>query len=463
MGLSAQWRIWLFPLKLGFKAAVGAGQLPEAGSKLGQGNYFVKRAEPSGDLVYLTQLYTPEPTFKGDRFAKGLDKAGYDVEVVTGFPNYPGGKVYDGFKMRAIAKATSESLKVVRLATYPSHDRSAVRRILSYLSFAITSFLYLLFRRRPQLIYVYYPSLTAGLAAIAIKWLKRVPVVVDIQDMWPDSLGASGMMQNSRVIAMVEWFCQILYRNVDHIVVLSPGFRQTLIERGVPAEKITVIYNWADEAERLDGECEIIPTSPPFDREHTFTLLFAGNMGAAQRLDSVLDAAKSLAAERSDIGIYLMGGGVDVERLKGRVADEEIGNVRFLPRVPLTEVQGILRQAGALLVHLARDPLFAITVPSKTQSYLYAGRPILMAVEGNAADLVAESEAGFVVEPENAQALADAIRTLADMGVEGRDQMGAQARAFYDRKLTFRHGIDATIGIIERFRRCARDELRSST
>lgn len=419
----------------------------------------MKRPEVSREVVYLTQLFTPEPTFKGDRFAKGLDEAGYDVEVITGFPNYPGGQVYDGYKMRAIAREAEGDMKVVRLATYPSHDNSAVRRIFSYLSFTTTSFLYLLFRRRPQLIYVYYPSLTAGLAAVAVKWLKRVPVVVDIQDLWPDSLGAADMMQNRGLITIVEWLCQILYRNVDHIIVLSPGFRNTLIERGVPAEKITVIYNWADEIERLDSNPVTLPTSSPFDPQHAFTVLFAGNMGAAQRLDSVLDAAKVLASQRSDIGIYLMGGGVDVERLKARVASEGIGNVRFIPRVPLHEVQNILRQAGALLVHLASDPLFAITVPSKTQAYLYAGRPILMAVEGNAADLVAEGEAGLVVEPENPRALAEAIRHMADMDVEGREQMGSSARAFYDRRLTFRHGMDATIGVIERFRRRAPQEM----
>lgn len=423
----------------------------------------MRSSETSGDIVYLTQLYTPEPTFKGDRFARGLNEAGYAVEVVTGFPNYPGGRVYDGYRMRGIAKGLELGLEVVRLATYPSHDRSAIRRILSYLSFAATSFLYLLFRRRPQLIYVYYPSLTAGLAAIAVKWLRRVPVVVDIQDMWPDSLGAAGMMQNRRLIAIVEWFCQILYRHVDHIVVLSPGFRDTLIKRGVPAEKITVIYNWADEIERHGAEPETPPASSLFDPQHRFTLLFAGNMGAMQRLDSVLDAAKLVAQQRSDIGCYFMGGGVDVDRLKARVADEGIDNVRFLPRVPLSEVQDILRQAGALLVHLARDPLFDITVPSKTQAYLYAGRPIVMAVEGNAADLVREAEGGIVIQPEDPQALAEAIRQLADIGIEGRNAMGARARAFYDRRLTFRHGLDATIGIIERFRHRARGEMRSST
>lgn len=422
----------------------------------------MRSSETSGDIVYLTQLYTPEPTFKGDRFARGLDEAGYDVEVVTGFPNYPGGRVYDGYRMRAIAKGAELGLKVVRLATYPSHDRSAIRRIVSYLSFAATSFLYLLFRRRPQLIYVYYPSLTAGLAAIAVKWLRRVPVVVDIQDMWPDSLGAAGMMRNRRLIAIVEWFCQVLYRNVDHIVVLSPGFRDTLVERGVAADKITVIYNWADEVEQPDAVTGTLPAPAPFELQHPFTVLFAGNMGAMQRLDPVLDAAKTLAHEHSDIGFYFMGGGVDVDRLKARVADEGIDNVRFLPRVPLSEVQDILRQAGALLVHLARDPLFDITVPSKTQAYLYAGRPIVMAVEGNAADLVREAEAGIVVRPEDPQALAEAIRQLADIGVEGRNAMGARARAFYDHRLTFRLGLDATIGIIERFRHRARDEMRSS-
>ncbi len=423
----------------------------------------MKNSEASCDIVYLTQLYTPEPTFKGNRFAKGLSDAGYNVEVVTGFPNYPGGRIYDGYKMRAIRTRIEDGLKVVRLATYPSHNRSAVRRIASYLSFAISSFSYLLIRRRPQLIYVFYPSLTAGLAAVAVKWIRRVPVVVDIPDLWPDSLGTAGMMRNTQMIGIVDWLCGLLYRHVDHIVVLSPGFRLALIERGVPAEKISLIYAWAEESGSSENTSVTFPAPSLFDPKHTFTLLFAGNMGAMQRLDSVLDAAKSLAAERSDIGIYLMGGGVDVERLKARVAEDGIGNVRFLPRVPLHEVQDILRQAGALLVHLARDPLFAKTVPSKTQAYLYAGRPILMAVEGNAADLVAKGGAGIVVEPENPQALAEAILRLADMGVEGRDEMGARARAFYDRELTFRHGLDATIGIIERFRRRSRDEIRRIT
>lgn len=417
----------------------------------------MERSTPRPDVVYLTQLYTPEPTFKGSKFVRGLCDAGYDVEVVTGFPNYPGGKVYDGYRIRPFRRNVEGGLNVVRLATYPSHDRSAVRRILSYLSFMITSFAYLLFRRRPTLIHVFYPSLTAGLSAVAIKWLRRVPVVVEIPDLWPDSLGAAGMVRAGWMIRIVDWLCQLLYRNVDHIVALSPGVRNTLIDRGIPAAKISVIYNWADEENGDSGADK--PGARLFDPQHRFTLLFAGNMGALQKIDSVLDAAKLLAAERSDLGIYLMGGGIEVERLKARVAEEQISNVRFLPRVPLHGVQIILQSADALLVHLARDPLFEITVPSKTQAYLYAGRPIIMAVEGDAADLVARADAGRVVEPENPRALADAICELADMSVEARDAMGARARAFYDRELTFGHGIDATVRLIERFRRRAPGEV----
>lgn len=410
----------------------------------------MERSAVRPDIVYLTQLYTPEPTFKGSKFARALCNAGYDVEVVTGFPNYPGGRVYDGYRIRPFLRSSEDGLNVVRLATYPSHDRSAVRRIASYVSFAVTSFVYLLFRRRPRLIHVFYPSLTAGLAAVAVKWLRRVPVVVEIPDLWPDSLGAAGMMRAGWMIRIVDWLCHVLYRNVDHIVALSPGIRRTLIDRGIPASKISVIYNWADE-EDDEGRAEKAATTL-FDPKHRFALLFAGNMGALQQLDSVLEAAKLLAVERHDFGIYLMGGGIETERLKARVIAENITNVRFLPRVPLDEVQAVLRSADALLVHLARDPLFEITVPSKTQAYLYAGRPIVMAVEGDAADLVERADAGIVVEPENPRALADAICKLGDMGGDARDAMGGRARAFYDRELTFRHGIDATVRIFERFR-----------
>ena len=143
-----------------------------------------------GRLIFLSQLYDPEPTFKGAKFIDALQKSGFDIEVVTGFPNYPGGQVYDGYRIKPITREVLKNTKVTRLAIYPSHDRNALKRMLCYFSFFISSFLYLTLRaKKADLIYVSYPSLTAGLAAVGAKLFRRTPILLDVQDMWPDSWG----------------------------------------------------------------------------------------------------------------------------------------------------------------------------------------------------------------------------------------------------------------------------------
>ncbi|WP_322867889.1 glycosyltransferase family 4 protein [Aquicoccus sp. G2-2] len=355
--------------------------------------------DPAGKkprIVYLTQLFDPEPTFKGHDFVTGLEDAGLSVDVVTGFPNYPGGKVYDGYRIRPVAHDTLGNTKVTRLAMYPSHDLSALKRMATYTSFMVTSFFYLLFKGRGyDLIYASYPSLTAGLCAIAVKAFHKTPVILDIQDMWPDSLGASGMMQNRFLLAIVNGAINLLYRHCDHIQVLSPGFRDLLVERGVPDDKITIIYNWADEPDPVkDGG---LPEG--FNPKDSFRVLFAGNMGAAQDLDTAIEAAALLKPDLPGCVFYFMGGGIEKDRLTAKAHNMGLSNVRFLPRVPLQEVQRFLAAADALLVHLVDNPLYQITIPSKTQAYLYAGRPILMGVAGNASELVREANAGYTFPP----------------------------------------------------------------
>lgn len=409
-------------------------------------------------IIHLSQLFDPEPTFKGLDFIKGLEDSGFEVEVVTGFPNYPGGTVYDGYRVRPLKRERMDGTEVTRLAVYPSHDRSAIRRIACYSSFMVTSFFYLTFRaRRSELIYVYYPALTAGLAAVAVKLFRRTPVLLDVQDMWPDSLGSSGMMRNKVLLGIANAACNFLYRRCDHIQVLSPGFKALLVERGVPADKITVVYNWADEPEQT------AQTGLPegFDPDDDFRVLFAGNMGAAQQLDTALDAAQMLRAGHPGCAIYFMGGGIDKDKLRARAEALGLTNVRFLPRVPLAQVQHFLQAADALLVHLTDDPLFRITVPSKTQAYLYAGRPILMGVAGDAADLVREAEAGYAFTPGDAAGLADAVRRLIADGPERRAQIGRNAREFYQARLRRSKGIRATVDLINRFRKGAMRSRRT--
>lgn len=401
-------------------------------------------------IFYLSQLFDPEPTFKGHNFVAEIESHGYEVEVVTGFPNYPGGKVYDGFKIRPLVRSEMNGTQIARLAVYPSHDRSALHRVACYCSFMITSFLYLAFRaRRAELIYVYYPALTAGLAAVAAKLFRRTPVLLDIQDMWPDSLGSSGMMRNRFLLKVANVACNLVYRYCDHIIVLSPGFKDLLVERGVSAEKITVVYNWAEETPPSKNQS--LPDG--LDPTDGFRVLFAGNMGGAQQLDTAIDAAVLLQSEKPDCVFYFMGGGTDRDRLAARSRKLNLDNVRFLPRVPLSDVQRFLNAADALLVHLTDDPLFRITIPSKTQAYLYAGRPILMGVAGDAADLVREADAGYVFPSGDADALAACVRRLIADGATRRDEIGRNAHRFYIKRLRRSKGIGATADLINHFRK----------
>lgn len=390
-------------------------------------------------VLLLTQWFDPEPTFKGLVFARELVKQGFEVEVVTGFPNYPGGKLYPGYRIKLLQREHIDGVQVTRVPLYPSHDQGAVGRIANYVSFATSSLFYALFAaKRPHVIYAYQPPLTVGIAAALIRLLRRVPVVYDIQDMWPDTLRATEMFANERALKVVSKVCDWVYRRVDQLVVLSPGFKCLLIERGVPADKIEVIYNWC--AERL-GTLPRGTLPAGFPGPERFRVLFAGNMGKAQALDSVLEAALLLRDQAPELCFVFLGGGVEVVRLRQLAVDKSLNNVVFLPPVSMAEVGGYLESADALLVHLKKDPLFTITIPSKTQAYMGAGKPILMAVDGDAADIVRESKCGQIAESENPQAIAEAALALMRSSPSELREMAENSREFYRARLSLRVGV----------------------
>ncbi len=389
----------------------------------------------------LSQFFA-EPHFKGLPFARELTRRGHEVEVLTGFPNYPGGKLYPGYRVRPWQREIMEGITVSRVALYPSHDRSALRRIANYASFALSAAAVgPCLVNKPDVVYVYHPPATVGLPAIVLRALRGCPLVYDIQDLWPDTIFSSGMVQRRWIASALDRWCRFVYSHVDRIVVLSPGFRQTLIARGVAAEKIDVIYNWADETSLRCAGCD----------EHRmrelglagrFNVVFAGTMGIVQRLDAVLEAAQLCAATASDVQFVFVGGGVDKARLEQRAGRMRLPNTRFLPRLPVEAVGAVMSRADVLLVHLKDDPLFRITIPSKTQAYLAVGRPILMAVAGDAAKLIEQSRSGIACPPENPLALAEAVKRLRSMARPQREQLGANGRAFYDRHLSLRVGVE---------------------
>ncbi len=390
-------------------------------------------------VLMLTQWFDPEPTFKGMVFARELVRQGFEVEVLTGFPNYPGGKVYPDYRIKLLQREVIDGVQVTRVPLYPNHDQSAIKRVLNYASFAASSLAYGLFMaRRADVIYAYHPPLTVGITASLIRLFRRIPVVYDIQDMWPDTLRATGMLNNARALNVVEAVCQWVYRRVDHIVVLSPGFKRLLMQRGVPETKVSVIYNWADEVALAAPQGQLPDSFPSADQ---FRIVFAGNMGKAQALDAVLDAAILLQARDSRVCFVMLGGGVEVNRLKLRAADLKLHNVVFLPPVPMAEVGTLLHAADALLVHLRKDPLFEVTIPSKTQAYMAVGKPLLMAVDGDAADLVVQSGGGVVAESENAEALAAAAESLSTLAPDQLHAIGQSAKRYYQELLSLKVGV----------------------
>lgn len=404
-------------------------------------------------VLLLTQWFDPEPTSRGMVFASGLVHHGFQVEVLTGFPNYPGGKVYPGYRIRLLQREIVDGVQVTRVPLYPNHSQSATKRVLNYASFALSSLVYGLFMaQRPDLIYAYHPPLTVGVTASLIRLLRRIPVVYDIQDIWPDTLRATGMVSNVGILNIVAAVCRWVYRIVDHIVVLSPGFKRLLVQRGVSEAKVDVIYNWADEAALAAPQGQLPVRFPGSEQ---FRIIFAGNMGKAQALHAVLDAAVLLQARNSRVCFVLIGGGVEMSHLQHRATEQQLHNVMFLPQVPMATVGTLLHAGDALLVHLRKDPLFEITIPSKTQAYMTIGKPLLMAMNGDAADLVEQSGSGVVVEPENADALAKGAEVLAAMTLETLRAMGHKGQRYYHEQLAFKVGVAKFIVI---FRRLAKTE-----
>lgn len=389
-------------------------------------------------ILILTQWYPPEPAMLLQELALSLQARGHQVTVLTGFPNYPAGQLYPGYSVRLRQRETLAGVPVVRVPLYPEHSQSGLRRALNYLSFSLSSTaLGPWLVRRPDVLFVYHPPLTIGIPAYVLSRLWRVPFVYQIQDMWPETLAATGMFNNQRLLGWIGRFARWVYGKAHSILVISPGFRQNLLDKGVPAEKIHVVSNWVDPSTYYRAEPDQQLAAELGLTGH-FNVIFAGNMGEAQGLETVVEAAR-LLRDDPQIQFVLVGDGIALPRLQQLVAQHGLANVRFLGRHPAHEMPRLYALADALLVHLKDDALFRITIPHKTLAYLGSGKPILAAVAGDVAELVESIGAGMTCPPQNPVALAAAIRRLQAVPAGQRQAMGergaqaAQTRFSRDR------------------------------
>lgn len=387
----------------------------------------------------IMQWCRPEPDFKCIPMARALQARGHEVGVLTGFPNYPGGRVYPGYRIRWLQRERLEGVPVVRVPLYPSHDRSRLKRALNYLSFACSAaFIGPFVTRKPDVVYVYNPM---GLPGLVFRVFRRAPFVYDIQDLWPDSITASGMMRLGRgQLALMQLFFAQVYRSASKIIVLSPGFKRALEARGVPSDKVEVLFNWCNE--------DALPAHPAAGGrdDGLLEIVYAGNMGRAQALGCAVEGARRLQHLCPRVRFTFIGGGTEVGALRARSAG--LDNVRFVAQVPQEEIGCHLQRADVLLVHLKSDPLFAVTIPSKISFYLAIGKPILAGLTGDAAALVRRSGAGLVFEPEDVDSLVERVVQLEALSREALDALGVEGRRFYQHELALEIAADRLESIL---------------
>lgn len=378
-------------------------------------------------ILILSQWYLPEPAHLLYQLAESLQAAGHEVTVLTGFPNYPSGKLYPGYRLKWFQREKINGIPVIRVPLYPNHGKSGIRRVLNYLSFAVSAALlgpWLI----PQVdvIHVYHPPATVGWPAWLLSRLRRVPFTYNIQDLWPETLAATGMLHNRTLLGIVGWFASWVCRKASAIHVISPGFRENLLGKGVPARKIHVISNWVDSQAYRP-----VPPDPQLAGQlglaGRFNVMFAGNMGAAQGLDTVLDAA-GLLSDLPDAQFVLVGDGADLARLKTIAQQRNLENVKFLGRYPIEEMPRLYALADVLLVHLCDDPLFRITIPHKVFACMASGKPVLAAITGEAADIVQSARAGLHCPPSDFRAMADRVRKFHAMPPAQRQEMADDGR-----------------------------------
>jgi glycosyltransferase involved in cell wall biosynthesis len=376
-----------------------------------------------------THYFYPEhlaaPSKRAGDLAKTLVRSGHQVTIVTGFPSYPKGVVFPSYKNEWFREEEwEEGIRVLRCWSYIRPFRKSRTRILNQLSLlasVLTQGSWKLRRYEMDVIVGFSPPLFTALAGVLTAKLRRVPFVLDVQDLWPEEAVAVGGLKNPLAVRLASGVARFLYRNSSRVVVISEGFKRIISTQGGETESTHVVPNWIREKAFDAREVARLPGTG-------FKVVFAGTIGMAQGLEVVLDAAERLRDQ--DLSFVLMGEGVEKGRLRTDALRRGLDNVHFIAAVDQDEVPNVLAAADALLVHLRPEEIFKVVIPSKTYEYLAAGRPILMGVPGEAARQVREAEAGLEFRSGDSEALVGEVKGLMGLDEEERRKMGERGREY---------------------------------
>ena len=381
-------------------------------------------------ILFLTDNFAPEtnaPASRTHEHTKRWAAAGHRVTVVTTAPNFPAGKIFEGYRNRVWQREWIDGVEVIRLWTYITANEGFLRRTLDYVSFMVSAILATPFLPRPDVIVSTSPQFFTPCAAYVVSRLKRRPWVFELRDLWPDSIVAVGAMNETTLIRALRKLEYFLYRKATRIVSVTQSFREILSKNGIDPGKIEVVPNGADlEAYRPGERSEML--AEKFGCKGKFVAAYVGTIGLAHGLGTLLDAAEQLR-ERDDIAFVLVGAGAEEKALMAEAGRRGLDNVHFAGSVSKAEVREYWRFCDVALVLLRDSPLFRHVLPSKMFEAMSTERPIILGVKGESEAVLKEANAGIAIPPEDSRALAAAILQLAT-DREQRIAMGKTGREF---------------------------------
>jgi colanic acid biosynthesis glycosyl transferase WcaI len=408
-------------------------------------------------ILYVSQYFPPEmgaPAARAAELAQHWAEAGHDVSILTGFPNHPTGVVPPEWRSRLHRLAYREKtdrVEIFRTWLWPLPNRKAHERMRNYASFCLSAGLRGLGIPRPDVIIATSPQLLVGLSGWWLSSAKRVPFVFEVRDLWPESLIAVGAGDgHSLLYKSLSRLADFLYQRSDHIVVVSPAFKEHLIKhRDVPPEKISTVQNGVETS--LFAPCSAddnLRLRQQIGAEDKFLMCYVGTLGWAHGLESLLDAASQLQTRSPNVLFMLIGEGAEKDRIKSIAQSRGLSNILFFDQQPRGTIPAFISASDACLVLLKKTDVFKTVIPTKMLEFMSCARPVILGVDGQARQIIEEAGAGIVIEPENSAALVQAIGKLAANPELGR-ALGQRGREYILRNLSRRQTADDYLLVLE--------------
>lgn len=367
-------------------------------------------------ILFLSHYFPPEvnaPATRTFEHCRRWVQMGHQVTVISCVPHHPMGKAYPGYRNKLVHVEYKEGIKAIKVLTYITANEGFLKRTFNYVFYMVMATLIAPFLSRPDVVISTSPQFFNGLAGYLVSRLRRRPWLLEIRDLWPESIVAVGAIKNRRIIRALEWLERFIYRKADHIVAVTQAFKRHIVANGAAEDRVSVIRNGVDLDFFDDSRAADCDFARELGIENRFVAAYVGTHGMAHGLDTLLDAAR-LLRHRDDIVLLTAGDGAERGRLQQRVVAEGLDNVKMLGQLPKADMPRLWSITGASLVLLKRLDLFLTVIPSKIFESMAMRRPIVLAVQGESQEIIAAAECGICIEPENAQALAQAIEQLAD-------------------------------------------------